>query len=103
MKKKVEKMSEQGDLFALVAFLFAIFYNQSVLTVAHHASMRLHDGSGQSVESPTVACLTISLILVAVSWRKKNMKLSYLNVITLTVLTMASLFWVSGLRANFFF
>ena len=101
VKKSINK-SKGINSYEAIGFLLALLYMQSVLTVAHHTSMWMHNGSSYIVEAPAVPALVISLILVAYSAHKNKMKISTLSVITITILAVASLFWVSGLRSNFF-
>lgn len=86
----------------IIALLLALFYTQSVLTVAHHTSHWIHNGSTHIVEFPAVSLLVIGLAVCAYSWYKKRIA-STLVVISLTILATASLFWLSGLRTNFYF
>jgi MFS superfamily sulfate permease-like transporter len=94
----------------LIAFLLAIIYMQSVLTVAHHTSFLAHNlnawtksGPPQTVESPAVALLLIGILLSVYSWYKTKKAPSVLIVISLTIFATASIFWLSGLRTNFYF
>lgn len=98
-KKSAQSKIEVIDL---ISFLMAVIYMQSVLTVAHHTSMRVHDGTVHIVDSPTVAALVIGLVLALYSCYK-NRKISTILVIALTIFTTASIFWLSGLRTNFYF
>lgn len=101
MAKKTTSTNTQ--VTDLIALLVAIFYMQSVLTVAHHTSMWVHDGSTHIVQAPAVPALIIGLLLCAYSWYKKKSTPSLIVVIDLTILATASLFWLSGLRTNFYF
>lgn len=85
----------------IIAFMLAAFYTQSVLTVAHHISQWPIDEVSRVAEAPAVPLLVAGLILCAYSWYKKR-SLSTLIVIALTVFATASLFWLSGLRTNFY-
>jgi hypothetical protein len=85
-----------------ICFMLALFYMQSVLTVAHHVSFWVHDGSTHIVEAPTVALLVLGLLLGAYSWHKYK-KLSTIIIVALTIFATASIFWLSGLRTNFYF
>ncbi len=76
---------------------------QSVLTVAHHTSLWSHDGSIHIVESPLVPAIVIGLLLVGYSVFQNKYAVSTLNVVSLTIFATASLFWLSGLRTNFYF
>ena len=87
----------------VIALLLALLYMQSVLTVAHHTSLWAHDGSTHIVEAPVVPYLIIGLILSGYSWYKRRGKPSTLVIISLTIFATASLFWLSGLRTNFYF
>lgn len=87
----------------VVGFLSALIYFQSVLTVAHHTSQWVHDGSSYTVGPPAIPALIIGLIIVAYSAFKNKLAFSTLNVISLTIFATASLFWLSGLRTNFYF
>ncbi len=95
-------MQSKIELMDVIAFFAAIVYMQSVLTVAHHTGMWVHNGSTHIVESPFVPALVVGLLLSGYSWFKKH-NASTLVVITLTILGTASLFWLSGLRTNFYF
>lgn len=100
MNKKTNTVNlSTVDLLGLIA---AGIYMQSVLTVAHHTSHWVHDGSSRIVESPSVIFLAIALLLAGYSWYKKKSP-STLAVITLTILITSSIFWLSGLRTNFYF
>lgn len=103
MAKKNKNKSGDISAVELLAFLSALFYMQSVLTVAHHTSMWIHDGSVYTVGPPAIPALVIGLSSVAYSVFKDKFKVSTLNVITLTIFATASLFWLSGLRTNFHF
>lgn len=89
------------QLVDVVALLVALAYMQSVLTAAHHTGMWIHDGTTHIVESPSVVGLLIGLGLVAYSLYK-NRKFSTLLIIALTIFATASIFWLSGLRTNFY-
>lgn len=84
------------------AFLFALGYFQSVLTVAHYVSHWTHNDSLHHVEAPAMSALIISLCLGAYSWHKQR-TISPLLIIALTLLGAASFFWISALRSNFYF
>lgn len=86
----------------VINLLVAGFYMQSVLTVAHHASFPVAEPTGKTVENPAVTLLIVGVLLAAFNFSKER-RLSLLNAITLTVFVTASIFWGSGLRANFFF
>ncbi len=101
MAKKLQKSNLQT--LDIMAFVSAAFYTQSVLTVAHHTSQWAHDGSTRIVEAPAILALVVGLILSGYSWHKSGAKPSTLIIISLTILTTASLFWLSGLRTNFYF
>ncbi len=100
--KKVNK-SVSIKAVDVIGFLAAVIYMQSVLTVAHHTSMWAHDGSTYTVGPPAIPSLIVGLLIVAYSIYKNKLALSTLNVITLTILATASIFWLSGLRTNFYF
>ncbi|HSW37714.1 MAG TPA: hypothetical protein VLG37_05110 [Candidatus Saccharimonadales bacterium] len=101
MAKKSPMPSNQ--IVDLIVFFLAWVYMQSVLTVAHHTAYWVHDGSAHIVEKPAVPSLIIGLILIAYSWHRAKGKLSILAIIALTIFATASLFWLSGLRTNFYF
>lgn len=100
MEKHKNSMSVQ--LVDFIAFVATALYLQSVLTVAHHVSLWPHDGTVKIVEAPNVVALVVALALVGYSWyRGKN--ISALAIISLTVLVTATIFWLSGLRTNFYY
>ncbi len=99
MRKTVKLPIQPLDVLAL---LVSFFYMQSVLTVAHHTSMWVHDGSTRTVGPPAVPALIIGLLLCCYAWRK-NGKPSTLVIMSLTILATASLFWLSGLKTNFYY
>jgi hypothetical protein len=103
MAKKNEKKSINIKTIDYIGFLAALIYMQSVLTVAHHTSQWVHDGSTYTVGPPAIAALIIGLLIVAYSTYKNRWAFSTMNVITLTILATASIFWLSGLRTNFYF
>lgn len=103
MAKKKESKSASIPVSDVIGFILALIYMQSVLTVAHHTSMWVHDGTPQTVGPPAIPALIIGLLFVSYSFYKSKLKISTLNVITLTVLVTASIFWLSGLRTNFYF
>jgi hypothetical protein len=86
----------------IILLFLSLFYTQSVLTAAHHTSMWVHDGTARIVEAPAVPLLIAGLLLAAYSWYKRRSP-SILVIISLTVFTIASLFWLSGLRTNFYY
>src|SRR5206468_2118799 len=93
-------------LVDFLTLVLAYLYLQSVLTVAHHASFSihvLHEGPAYTVGPPAVPALVIGLVLCAYSWKKQQGKFTTLVVICLTVFATASIFWLSGLRTNFYF
>jgi len=98
-----QKIKPDLKLLDVLAFLTAALYMQSVLTVAHHTSHWAHNGTTHIVDAPAVPALVIGLLLSGYSWHKSGAKPSTLVVISLTVLATASLFWLSGLRTNFYF
>jgi len=100
MKKETIKTAVKTS--DVIAFLAAAGYLQSVLTVAHHASLWPQDNQVRTVESPSIIFLVIALVLSVYSWRRNGPKPSTIIVITLTILASASLFWLSGLRTNFY-
>jgi len=97
-KKTVASSIQWVDVLAL---LISLFYLQSVLTVAHHTGMWIHDGSTHTVGPPAIPALVIGLLLCGYAWRKSN-KPSVLIIISLTIIATSSLFWLSGLRTNFY-
>jgi hypothetical protein len=103
MAKKALRKSVDVKSVDVIGFLAALIYTQSVLTVAHHTSMWVHDGSTYIVESPSIPALIIGLTVIAYSIFKNKMSVSTLNIISITVFAVASLFWLSGLRTNFYF
>lgn len=107
MAKKTTQVSIHA--FDIIAVLSAVFYMQSVLTVAHHTSILAHNldawtksGPSRVVESPAIPTLIIGLLLCCYSWYKLR-RPSVPVVISLTIFATASLFWLSGLRTNFYF
>lgn len=100
MAKKIKASSVQ--LVDVVALLISLFYMHSVLTVAHHTSMWIHNGSTYTVGPPATPALVIGLLLCGYAWRKSG-KPSVLIIVSLTILATSSLFWLSGLRTNFHF
>lgn len=100
-KKQITK--NKVDTLDILAFLSAIMYMQSVLTVAHHTSMWVHDGSSQVVGPPAVPALVIGLLLTGYSLYKKSFAYSTLTIITITIFITSSIFWLSALRTNFYF
>jgi len=103
MSKKKEKQSTTIKSMDVVGFLIALIYMQSVLTVAHHTSMWVHDGSTYTLGPPAIPALATGLMIVAYSSFKNKPTLTILNAVTLTILATASIFWLSGLRTNFHF
>ncbi len=103
MTKKKENKSASIKTIDVIGFLTALIYMQSVLTVAHHTSMWVHDGSTHTVGPPAIPALVTGLLIVAYSTYKNKLSFTTLNVITLTIIATASLFWLSGLRTNFYF
>ena len=103
MTKKKENKSAIIKTIDVIGFLTALIYTQSVLNVAHRTSMWVHDGSMYTVGPPAIPALAIGLLIVAYSTYKNKMTFTTLNVVTLTILAIASLFWLSGLRTNFYF
>ena len=102
MAKKTTAPAPNTQVSDVMAFFFALVYMHSVLTVAHHTSMWIHNGTTHTVEAPAVAALVIGVLAAAYSFSKRR-SFSTLVVIALTVLATASLFWLSGLRTNFYF
>ncbi|MEK7603294.1 MAG: hypothetical protein AAB459_03570 [Patescibacteria group bacterium] len=100
MVKKSESKITPVDI---LTFLISGFYMQSVLTVAHHTAFWVHDGTSRTVEPPAVFLLVVGLLLSAYSCYKNKGKFSTLVIISVTVFATASLFWLSGLRTNFYF
>jgi hypothetical protein len=86
----------------VIGFLSALFYLQSVLTVAYHISLWEPGFLVHTVEPPAIAWSVIGILLAAYSTYKNKMTITTLNVITLSIIATASLFWFSGLKANFF-
>jgi hypothetical protein len=99
-KKSVSKDNNWVDSLVLIG---SILYMQSVLTVAHHTAMWRHDGTSHIVESPAVPLIVIGLLFSVYSVNKAKGKFSVLLVISLTIFVTSSLFWLSGLRTNFYF
>ncbi len=95
-KAKSKKTSYDPNGVDILALLFAAGFMQSVLTTFHHVAFN------QYIGPPTWWSLVVATLLTGYSVRKQK-KLSIINVIVLTVLAVSSLFWVSGLRANFYF
>jgi len=102
-KKNISSTKLQFTLSEFFAFLLSLLYFQSVLTVAHHVSMWVHNGSLHKMQRPAAPVLVLSLILIVYSWKKQGKQAHALTVITITILACASLFWLSGLRTNFYF
>ncbi|HET9173855.1 MAG TPA: hypothetical protein VFN56_01080 [Candidatus Saccharimonadales bacterium] len=102
MAKAKKQAMTDNIVFEVVAFLFALGYMQSVLTVAGHVSQWTHNGTLHTVPAPSVIELVISLLILAYSFYK-NRQFSPLIAISLTILATASLFWLSGLRTNFYY
>lgn len=94
--------SSKLQIIEVVPIILAIAYAQSVLTVAHHTSMWVHDGTSRLVEASNVWLLVVCSVLCGYSWYAKR-KPSQLIAISLTILATASIFWLSGLRTNFYF
>ena len=107
MAKKKENKSANiktiDIIIDIIGFLSALIYMQSVLTVAHHTSMWVHNGSTYTVGPPAIPFLIIGILVVAYSTYKNKMTVTTMNIVTLTILATASLFWLSGLRTNFYF
>ncbi len=103
MKKKKGNKVLNIKPVDVIGFLTSLIYMQSVLTVAHHTSMWAHDGSSQTVGPPAIPALVVGLLIVAYSTYKNKLKLTTLNVITLIIFATTSIFWLSGLRTNFYF
>ena len=98
-KKQLQLLPED-----ILALFISLGYLQSVLTVAHHASFWVHDGSTHTVESPSLPLLILSSVLVLYRWKKsKQASPGILGIISLTILIISSIFWLSGLRTNFYF
>ena len=103
-KKITPKSKTQISGIDFIALLLSLLYMQSVLTVAHHTSMWIHDDiSHYTVGPPAIPALVIGLATITYSIIKSKSKVSTLNVISLTIFATASLFWLSGLRTNFYF
>jgi hypothetical protein len=105
MAKKTTKTENPRATNAvdILSVIVSFFFMQSVLTVAHHTSMWIHDGSSRIVEAPALPVLALALVLCAYSVYKTKGKPTVLTVISLTIQASASLFWLSGLRTNFFY
>ena len=106
MKKKQHKKLptfENVFLSEFLAFLFALGYMQSVLTVANHVSMWVHDGTEHTVPAPDLFTLVAAVLLLGFAFYKRGGKLTTFAVISLTILVTSSIFWLSGLRTNFYF
>lgn len=103
MSKKNKILNKKINTLDLIGFLISLIYMQSVLTVAHHASQWIHDGSSHIVEPPSVSALIIGLSLIFYSIHKNKLSFSVLNIISITIFATASIFWLSGLRTNFYF
>lgn len=102
MAKRKARLHET-DVLDTVVLAFSLLYMQSILTVAHHISLWKHDGTGKSVERPATIFLVLGLLFMAYLWRKRSMKLSILLIISLTIFATSFIFWLSGLRTNFYF
>lgn len=102
VSKKPKIIQNKLQPLEIITFLMSVFYMQSVLTVAHHAAYRFPESTGRTVENPAVLWLVTGTILVGYNAYKEK-RLGLLNTVSLTVLVTASVFWLSGLRANFFF
>ncbi len=103
MAKKKVNQSINVKTIDIIGFLSTLIYMQSVLTVVHHTSMWVHDGSIHTVGLPAIPALIIGLLTIIYSAYKNKFAISTLNVITMTILVTASIFWISGLRTNFYF
>jgi hypothetical protein len=103
MKKKKETKTNNLQILDGIAFLLALAYMQSVLTVAHHTSHWAHNGTAYTVGPPSVPALLAGLAVIIYSAHKNKMSVATLNIISLTIFATASLFWLSGLRTNFYF
>jgi hypothetical protein len=100
MKNKNEN-SKKPDFGQKISLFFAILYIQSVLTVAHHIALWPADDVSRTAEGPAVGYMILGLgFLVSSYFRKRH--ISTIGIISLTIFGCATLFWLSGLRANFF-
>ena len=95
-KTKPKSNSFDPNGVDILALIFAGSFMHSVLTTFHHAAIN------QYIGPPTWWSLGVAALLTAYSVRKQK-KLSVINAVVLTVLAVSALFWVSGLRANFYF
>lgn len=98
--KKLDQQSVSAS--ECVALISAIVYLMSVLRVAHHTASWVHDGTSKVVEAPALIPLSIAIILALLSWSKRGGLPNTIVAITLTICATSSIFWLSGLRANFF-
>ena len=105
MKKTKRRLPtfEGPSFYDFFSFLLALIYMQSVLTVANHISEWVHDGSLHTVEYPSVLAMVVGLLLIGYSCYKRKGKFSVVMIISLTIFATASIFWLSGLRTNFYY
>jgi hypothetical protein len=101
MVKKIKADPYENQARDVITFVMALLYMQSVLTVANHTAMWVHNGSTHIVDPPSLFPLVVGLILIGHSWYKRKSMPSTLMLISLTIFATASLFWLSGLRTNF--
>jgi len=100
MTKKKVANTKVADI---IGFIIALMYVQSVLTVAHHTSMWVRDGTAYTVGPPAIPALLLGLAVVVYSSYRNKLALTTVSIVTLTILATASIFWLSGLRTNFYF
>lgn len=95
-KTKSNNNSFDPKAVDILALLLAGGFLQTTLTTFHHAAFNRYVGP------PSWPVLGLALLLTFYSVQKQN-RISTINVIVLTVLAVSSLFWLSGLRTNFYF
>jgi hypothetical protein len=99
MKKKSKITKNKVQPLELITFIVAAFYMQSVLTVAHQIAFRVAEDVGV-VQNPSLILLIVGLVLVGYNYYKEG-RMGLINTVSLTILVSASIFWLSGLQANF--
>ena len=103
MSRKKQHNASNVTVIELFSFIVSLMYMQSVLTVAHHTSMWVHNGTTYTVEAPSVPLLVAGLLAVAYGTYKNKFAVTTMNAITITIFMVSSIFWLSGLRTNFYF